>query len=166
MRKNKRGGIQDVALAMIILFVASIMFLTVKYSYGEFVDRAINNTHINESQAAVTAFQDTNALTDRFDYIVFVLLMGFTLAILISGWLVGGHPLFSFIYFLALVIIVAVSSVLSFVWFKVSTLNIFTDTISGMPLINLILSNFPVYITIVGLLGMLVAYAKPAFVRI
>lgn len=164
-REKKRGSIQDIGLAMVFLFVAAILFLTVKYSYTQFVDTATENTQINSSAAAVEVLDKTKDLTNRFDYVVFVLLVGFVLAVIITGWLVGGNPLFSFIYFIALVILVAVSSVLSFVWEKVSTKAIFIDTVAELPITDLIMSNFPVYITILGFVGMLVLFAKPSFTQ-
>lgn len=159
---KKRGSIHDIAYAMIIIFVVGIVFLTVKYSYTTTVNIMTNNTIVNSSEAAVTSLRETRDLTNRFDYVLFVLLMGFTLAIFIVGWFSGGHPLFAFIYFIALVILVAVSAILSFVWERFSAQSIFTTTINQLPIIDLILDNFPIYIAIVGFVGMLIMFAKPA----
>lgn len=150
---------------MIIIFVGAILFLTIKYSYGTVVDTMTNNTMFSQDQIAVDALEDTKELTNRFDYALFAILIGFTFAILIAGWFAGGHPLFAFIYFIALVLLVAVSAVFSYVWYKVSNLNMFLDTVSTFPIIDLILTNFPIYIAIVGFLGMLVMFAKPAFTQ-
>ncbi len=160
-KKSRKGSIQDVGLAMVILFVMGVMFLTVKYSYVLFVDQATNITSFNSSLAAVEALDATADLTDRFDYVGFVLLIGLTLAIIITGWLVGGHPIFAFIYFIALVILVAVSAIFSFAWEQITDKAIFTDTVAKLPIIDLILTNFPIYITIIGFIGMMVMFAKP-----
>ncbi len=161
--KQKKASIQDIGLTMVIVFAAAIMFLTVKYTYTEFVDKATNSTAFNSSQAAVDSLNTTKDLTDRLDYVLFILLIGLTLAIIITGWLVGGHPLFAFIYFIALIILIAVSAILSFVWEKVSTKTIFVDTVAELPIMDLILSNFPIYITVIGFIGMMVMFAKPSF---
>ena len=161
MRKQKRASIADLAMVMIVIFTASIVFLTVKYSYTQFVDIATNHSIVNSSSAAVVALDQSKELTNRFDYIIFMLLMGFTLSIIIIGYFSGGHPLFAFVYFIALVILVAISAVFSFVWEKVSEKAIFTTTMLDFPIMDLILDNFPIYIAVVGFIGMLVMFARP-----
>ncbi len=147
--------------AMVILFIAAIVFVTIKYSYVRFVDQATNITSFNSSLDAVEALDATADLTDRFDYVVFVLLVGLSLAIIITGYLVPAHPIFAFIYFIALVILVAVSAIFSFAWETFSTKAIFVSTVDQLPIIDLIMTNFPVYITIIGFIGMMVMFAKP-----
>ena len=161
--RNKRSNIQNLGFAMVILFVMAIVFLTVKYSYSEVVNRIINNTVVNSSTESVRAFTNTRDLTNRYDYIMFILLMGFTLSIFVIAWFSSGHPLFAFVYFIALVLLIAVSAVLSFVWETITDLNMFATTASTFPITNLILDNFPVYIVIMGFVGMLIMFAKPMF---
>ena len=159
---KKKGSIQDIAFAMIILFAMAIVFLSVKYSYTEFVERAINNTVVNESSSSVAVFTQTRDMTDRWDYILFALLMGFTFAILISAWFAGGHPIFAFMYFIALVLIVTVSAILSFVWEKVSEDTILSSVAAELPIIDLILRNFPIYIAVLGFVGLMIMFSRPA----
>jgi len=161
----KKANIQNIAMTMIILFAASVIFVAVKYSYGTFVDIATNNTQFNSSPAAVSALDTTKDLTNRYDYVLFVLLIGFTLAIIVSGWFASGHPIFAFAYFIALVILVVVSAIFSFVWERVSTTAIFVPTVEQFPIMDLILTHFPTYIAIIGFIGMLVLFAKPSFTQ-
>ena len=160
-KKKKRGSIQDVGLAMIFIFVAAIMFFVSTYGYQTYVDKAINTTAINSSNVTVTVMQESRELTERFDYVIFMLLIGFSLGIIITGWLVGGHPLFTIVYFLVLVVLVAVSAILSFVWNKVSTQAIFGNLVNDtFPITDFILANFPTYIAIIGFIGMFALFAK------
>ena len=158
---NRKGTVQDVGVAMVYFFVAVIVFFVVTYSYGEFVDRAVNNTVINSSAASVTAFQNSKTLTERLDYVSLVLLIGFILAIIITGWFVGGNQLFAFIYFIVLILLIVTSAILSYVWNQVSTKAMFEATLTKFPIADYILSNFPIFITLIGFIGMLVMFAKP-----
>lgn len=160
---NRKGTVQDVGVAMVFFFIAVIIFFIVTYSYGEVVDRLVNNTQINSSAAAVQAFQESKALTERLDYVSVVLLFGLILAIIITGWFVGGNQLFAFIYFLVLVILIMASAILSFVWHQVSTKGMFALTLTKFPISNFLLDNFPMVITIIGFIGMMVMFAKPYF---
>jgi len=91
------------------------------------------------------------------------LLIAFVLAIIITGWLVGGNPIFAFIYFIVLVILVAVSAIFSFTWNKLTTTALFGTLVADkFPAIDFILSNFPVFIAIIGFIGLMVMFAKPA----
>ena|SRR3990167_2612922 len=160
---SKKGTVQDVAVATVMFFAVVILFFVVTYSYGAFVDKAINNTNINSSDTSVQAFQDSKTLTERLDYVAVVLLFGLTLAIIITGWFVGGNQLFAFIYFIVLVILIAVSAVFSYVWNQVSTKAMFAVTLTKFPVSDFILQNFPMFITVIGFIGMMVMFAKPYF---
>ena len=159
---NKKASIQDLMLTMVIIFFAAILFFTTTHMYIKFVDKAVNTTAINSSQAAVDSFNKTKDLTSRLDYVIFALLMGMTLGIVITAWLVKAHPIFTFIWFIAMVVLVALSAIFSFVWEKISTKPIFGNLVTEtFPITDFILTNFPVYITIVGFVGMMVMFAKP-----
>ena len=161
-KRKKRGNIQDIGLAMVFIFSAVILFFVVTHGYSSFVDKAVNNTVINSSNATVTSFQETKELTSRLDYVVFALLMGFTLAIIITGYLVGGNPIFAFVYFIGIVLLVITSAIFSYVWNIISTKPIFgTLAADKFPISDFILGNFPLYIAIIGFIGMMVMFAKP-----
>lgn len=158
---NNKGNATDVFYAIVSIFAVAIIFFVTSFSYDVFVNKAVNNTQINSSQGAINALDETRDLANnRFDYAVFGILIGFTLAILITGWFSGGHPIFMFVYFIALVIIVAVSAVLSYVWTNVTTKTIFLNTIANYPITNFILENLAIYATIIGFLGMMMSFIK------
>lgn len=159
---QRKGNILDVGLVMVILFVVSIIFLLSTHVFGEFSGKWTNNTIVNSSQASIDAVEDVeNLLNTRFDWVGFTLLIGLTLSIIITGWLVSGNPIFTFIYFIIIVILVATSAIFSFTWEKVTDQAIFATTLNNYPILDLILTNFPIYITIVGFVGMIVTFAKP-----
>lgn len=159
---NKKASVQDVGWAMIFFFTAVVLFLVVTYSYGAVVDKIKLNPAINSSAVTIASFEDSKSLTSRYDYVSVAILMGFILAIIISGWLVGGHPIFSILYFIFLIVIVMTSYILAFVWNKISTTALLSATVAAkFPISSHILNNFPTYITVIGFIGMIVMFAKP-----
>ena len=161
---NKRGTLADVGLAMIFVFAAAVIFFTTTYVFNEFEADWSNNTLVNSSSAAVSTVSDVKDLANtRLDYVVFVILIGLTLAIIVTGWLVGGNPIFAWIYFIVLVIFVAVSSVLSYTWNELSNKAIFgTLAADSFPITDFILQNFPSIMAVIGFIGMIVMFAKPS----
>ena len=159
---NKKASVQDVGWAMIFFFTAVVLFLVVTYTYSSVVDKIKLNPKINSSQVTINAFEDTKNLTSRYDYVSVAILLGFTLGIIISGWLVGGHPIFSVMYFIFLIVIVIASNIFAYVWNTIATKPMFITTVAAkFPVSNHILNNFPVYITVIGFIGMIVMFAKP-----
>lgn len=161
---NKKGNVMNIGIFMVYLFVAALLFLIVTFSFGEYADRWRNNTIVNSSQAAVEAVDNVKGLADdRLDYITFILLIGFTLAIIITGYMIPANTIFAFIYFIALVLFVVTASILSFVWNKVTTQAIFANSgvLVHFPIGDFIMTYLPHYVAIVGFIGMIVMFAKP-----
>lgn len=159
---NKKASVQDVGWAMIFFFVAVILFLVATYAFTTYTNKAKTITSINSSAVTMSAMDDAVKNTERFDYVSVAILFGWTLAIIISGWLVAGNQLFMWLYFLFLAVIILVSAVFSYVWSKVYSVTSFTSLIDAQfPIANHILSNFPVYMTVIGFIGLVVMFAKP-----
>ena len=71
----------------------------------------LNITTINESAAAKESLGMVSTISNRLDYVVFGLLVALILGIMITGWFVGGNPIFMFIYFIVVVISVILSMI-------------------------------------------------------
>lgn len=159
---NKRSNMLDVGLMLIFLFGAVVVFILGNYTITTFTEKWQNNSMVNSSQASVTALQDVQNLADtRFDYMGFMVLIGMTLAIIITGWFVGGNPIFSFIYFIVLVIFTVLAAIFSFTYNKIAETTVLQDAVSHLPIMDFLMSNLPVYTAIVGFIGMVVMFAKP-----
>ncbi len=65
------------------------------------------------------------------------------------------------IYFLVMVIGVVLASVMSNVWETTSQASIFGSTITHFPITNNLMLYLPLYIGIIGFLGLIVMFAKP-----
>lgn len=102
----------------------------------------------------------TGALA-KTDYLVFASFIGLALAIIILSWFIGGNPIFFFIYFLVNAVCVVVAAILSNVWYDVTTQPVFSSTLALMTKTNHIMTYLPFYMAVIGVIGIIVAYAKP-----
>jgi hypothetical protein len=146
--------------------MVSVLAIAFFITYGvinTFSDRVVNTTAVNSSEAAVQAFGEVKDLTSRFDYVVFFAFIALAIGLLITGWLVGGHPLFMVVYFIVVVLGVVMSAILSNVWESVSQASVFLGDVVAFPLTNYLMMNLPVFGAVLGGLGMIVMFAKPFF---
>ena len=158
---NKKASVQDVALIIVLLFSLAIVALVGKVAFSEFNSRMGNITVVNSSQVTLDALDDGYNVTNKYDYVMFTIFMGLLIALIITGWLVGGNPLFTFVYFIAIVIITILAIVLSYVWNRVSTNTIFTTALAEMPITDFMISNIHIITPVIGFIGLLVMFAKP-----
>jgi len=154
-------AVRDVLLAAVIIFTIGTGFFILHYIMDTTVDNLITQKTINESEEAKSVFQSiTTNLTNRLDYIVLGLFIGLVLAILVTGWLIGGYPIFMFIYFIILIIGAVISTIMANVWEDVTAVSAFGTTITSFTFTNHIISNLPMYIVIIGFLGLVVMFSK------
>ena len=163
------ASVRDVILVGVMLFVTGIVFLTIHFATKVMVTNIVLAPAANQTNApdAYKAFTDMNTSIDKLDYLIFACFIGMVLAIMVSGYFVGGNPVFMIFYFLILVIGVVFSMVLSNVWHTVATDTIFATILPGysptgsFPITNNLLSYLPMYTTVIGLLGMVVMFSRP-----
>lgn len=151
----------DVLFIAAILFISGTVFLASYLGINTMYNTILENPQINSTETAVSAIRASQAQTERFDYVFFAIFIGLCLGMLITSWFIAGNPIFMFIYFLIWLIGVITSSVFAYVWDTISTMTVFNTSISHFPMTNHILTNLPVYITIIGFIGIVIMFAKP-----
>lgn len=161
MMNNKRGSVRDVVLIMFILLGLGVAVFGVHFMFNTTVNQMLGITAINSSDATVTALQSSQTISNRFDYIIFGTFIGLILALMISSWFIGGHPIFMGIYFLVVIITVSISPVVSNMWDDIAQASIWGGNVANFPLTNHILSYLPIYMSVIGLLGLLIMFSKP-----
>ena len=158
---DKKGSVRDVLLIGILIFVFGIGFFIIFFMSNTVITAMLSMPAINSSAATVAALQGSQNVTHQMDYVIFGLFIGLILALLISGWFIGANPIFMVIYFLVIVMAVIFGSMMSNVWETTTQSSIFGTTINSFPITNNLLTNLPIYIAIIGFLGMIVMFAKP-----
>ena len=153
---------RDVLFASVmIFFIALAMFISYTVSTS-IIDTAINISVIKAEPRAVTAMEDSLKVREQMDYVVFGVFIALVLGIMITSWFIPANGIFTAIYFLLVVIAVVLSSVFSYVWDQVTVMTIFGTSITAFPITNNIITNLPLYIGIIGFIGLVVMFAKPS----
>jgi len=158
---DKKGSVRDIILIAVVVFSMGLVAFILHFTANTAVTKMLDVPTINESESTRTALESFDEYVDRFDYIIFALFIGLTLALIVTGWVVGGHPIFMFLYFIVVTIGVVLSAMFANVWEQVSQASAFGTTVTSFPLLNHILNNFPIYIAVIGIVGLIVMFAKP-----
>ena len=155
------AAVRDVILMVVVLFIFGMGFFVINFATKTMVTAIVNVPLVNNSVEPKQAFNDLATTMDRLDYLVFGVFIAYLLGIIISGWYVAGNPLFVFIYFLVTTIGVIVSIFLSNVWYEFSNNALLVSSLSSFPITNHLLTFLPMYATAIGILGLVVMFAKP-----
>ena len=152
----------------VLLF--AILFLAIGFTFfvGNYIGKTINtqlvtNPAINASAGRELA--SVNTAMDKFDYIFLGVYVGAFMAIIITSWFVAAYPVFMWIYFFILVFVVAITTIFSQLWTELTSSSVWGITLSNFPITNHILTNLPLHIAVMGLLGILVLFGKPFFTK-
>lgn len=154
---------RDVVLIGILVFALATGMFIVHNVITKSVDTMTNIPSINESQLSKDSLTGVQNAINKLDYAVFLIFIGLALTLIITGWFVGGLPIFMGIYFLVIVIGVGISTVLANIWESITTTSALIVTLTSFPITNHILLKFPIYLAVVGFIGIVVMFGKPYF---
>lgn len=154
------SGKDLIVISGVLLTIGMFLFI-VFFVANTLVTELVAIPQINQSAAAKQAIENIEISTNRFDQLFFGLFLGLFLAAIITGWFVGGEPIFIPIYILVAVLAVIASVIISNVWYDFSTSSVFGTTVNAFPISNHVLSNLPIYITIIAFVGIIVMFGRP-----
>jgi hypothetical protein len=154
------ASVRDILFIAVIFFALGIGML-VLHNVSSTIFNSMQHSAVNESDTAVIAIQNAEKVNTRFDMVMTTVFIGLCLTIMITGWLVGGHAIFMFIYFLVVVVGVILSAILANVWESVTVVPVLALSVSALPITNHIISALPYYVAVVGTIGIIVMFAKP-----
>jgi len=153
-------AMRDVFLVMVVVFALSIAGLATHSIVNSTVTQLQANPTINSSNSTMQALSAIEPLTNKIDYIIFGVFVGFLMAIIITAWLVAGFPMFKWIFVIGGVIAVIASMLMSNIFGYIVDNHFITEAIH-FPLTRHLLGNFPVYIAVTIFIAMIVLFAKP-----
>lgn len=159
--KQRKGSIQDVGFLIIMLFFIGVVCFIGYFTFNEVSDRMISSPAINETTQAVDSLNAMKSNSRLFDYFGLAVFLGMSLAIIITSWFIGGHPLFIAVFFLVMVGLVVGAMVLSNVWETLTQTATFGYLSSPLPITNHLITYLPIYMVVVGFLGMIAMFGKP-----
>jgi len=155
-------AVRDVLYIGPVILALALGFFGVHTLINDTMDDIIDVPTINESKPSVAAFDSVKNTTARMDKVIFFVFIGLVLALIITSWFIGAHPVFIILYLLIVIVSVSLNAIYSNVWETFSTSTAFTTVPEvAFPLTNHLLLNMPLYGAAIGVIGMIVMFAKP-----
>lgn len=153
---------RDVVIISAVLFTLCLGCFILYFAGNTLADQLLQNNAINETQEFRDAVGGTKTAIGRLDYFALGVFIAFILGIMVTAWLVGSHPVFAIAFVIVDVIVVVVSTMFSYIWDQVTVMTVFGTTINNFPIANHLISNLGVYMAVIGVLALVVMFAKPA----
>lgn len=157
--KNKRGSVFDIFIIIIVLAGLGVCLLfgnMLTHTINNQLSTQINNTQVNTTLTSVNAAMDT---TDLFFLFIFA---GLIAAMFISAFLIEVNPVFAPIFLILIFISVLVAIPISNFYEQLSTSPALAATAAKYPIQNLIFSQLPMIVFIIGIVAAITSYAKSA----
>jgi len=155
---NRRGGMFDIIIAMVVMFIVFIFFAAIIYGFGVLTTDITSITELagtaNVTTAAESTFGAINNALPALRWIALVITISLFIAILVSSFLVKAHPVFFILYILIVVVAVVFSVSLSNAYEEMLTgSNPITATLESFTAMNFIILHLPIWIVVIGIAG-------------
>lgn len=158
-------AVRDVVLICVVTFVLGLFCFIMFYTANTMVTEFMDNPLINETVGFEQAMDGTTNIIDKLDYFVLGVFFAFIIGIMVTAWIVGSHPIFAIAFVIVDVIVIAISTIMSHVWDTVTGTSVFGVTVNSFPILNHLMGNFGAYMAGVGILALVIMYAKPSGFR-
>lgn len=151
-----KGTVLDLIVMVVILcafFIAVLFGLKV---YNEMSGEEF----WTQTTAGQTASQSLERTFDIMDYAFLFILVGSGIGTIISAFFIQTHPVFFVVSFLILIIMIAVSPIISNAFMEVAANEHFSTEADSMDIMMHSMGELPIVITVFGILVTIVLYAK------
>ena len=160
--KNKRGDFTGVLFLVVMIAAFAIFLLIVGYITPVISDNLISQIGISE-EINNSFLASSNTAHNTLPTLWFIMFGGLLIALIITAYFIPSHPVFIIPYFILLGVVFLVSIALSNAYEALYTNATFTTAAQEQTIIYFIMSNLPLVSLIVGVLIMVISFAKPSF---
>jgi flagellar biosynthesis protein FliQ len=164
--KNKVGGMTDLFIFMIVAFVlllTSGMFIYFGIVTFDKLEETIGNKQFG-TQNSSDIIQDTFGAVPRsynsLYWIASLLIVGMIISIFVGSYLVTTKPVFFIPYLLITIVAIIISVGISQAYEKVVEFELLYETFLGFAGANFIMSNLPVWISVIGIFGAVIMFVR------
>jgi len=160
IKMNKKGDFTG--LLYLIVMISAFAFFLIIAGYISTTISGELKTKINSSTDQVNEAFDatTNTANNTLSAVWFILFGGLLLGLFITAYFIPTHPIFVPIFIILLVIVVIVGVAMSNAYEKLYEVDTFTDIANTQGSINFIMSNLPYVALILGIIVLIVTFAK------
>jgi len=160
MKINKKASIEDIFFLIVTLLGLAIFIIIVAYTIPQVTD-GLAKTDINDSEAARTMFGASDDIIDRLDPVYLIIFAGLIISIFIVSFMIQSHPVFIPIYILLLGLAVVIGVIANHVYDEFAANADLVTVSASQTFMVAIMDHFIAIIVAVGVISMIIIFAKP-----
>lgn len=154
---GNKGSVLDLFFVMVSIFVVGITILVGRFLWTEISPELTSHFTSTTATSVVTTVTSGFAI---MDYVFMFMAVGSGVGIIILAYVVDFHPIFIFFTIILLVFAILVAPSLSNVFDEIGSTSELSDTLALYPMMDTFMSNYPLFIMVIGFLLMIVMYGK------
>jgi len=159
--KNRRGSIIDIAFLLIGILGLGILLLIIGYVFPQITGQIKATEGIGNDTGAVAALDYTDSLMGRLDGIFLIIYIGLAISVLITSFFIDSSPIIIPIYIIALLLMVGFAVIAENIYSAFSESATFATVSATHPITGYILNHLWVTTIAIGVLSMILIFAKP-----
>lgn len=142
---------------LIIIVLAFILATTITLSHKILTEL---RPYLNQTTTGANVTQNTFNAISSLDFGAVLIVFGFGIGMVIMSFMVRSHPIFFIPGIILLIIAVLISPQISNAFEYYATSEEISSSVVNFVLIQTMMSNLPLIVTIIGLIFMIVMYSK------
>lgn len=152
-----RGTVFDFIPLMIVLFVFGISMILASIILNGFIASATPE-FTGQPLAILT---NTQSLMGSFDYFFIFLAFGLIAAVIVGGYFIDVHPIFTIVSIFIIIILIVIVPQMANIFLDITASAELSAQTNQYPLTISFFQNLPIIILIGGIIATIVIFAKP-----
>lgn len=158
IKKNKKGSI-DLIVILIVLFCIGIMGIFFNYAFNQALTE-VQHTELNNTPEGANSLVVAKSTTAYYDYFFLIVFIAVTIGLLVSSFYVDIHPAFFIFFLIVWVLAIVLAGLLGNAFYQVTNTSEISQTTQQFNYTRNIWLNMPIIIAVIGLLAIIIIYAK------
>jgi len=160
IKLNKKASMEDIFFFIVFMMGFALFIIIIAYTIPK-VTNEMAKTDLNNSAAVREAFIGSDEIMDKLDPIYLILFAGLIISIFIISFMINSHPVFIPIYIILLGFAVIVGVITNHVYDTFAA-NVDLSTVAASQTFMVtIMDNFITILVAVGIISMIIIFAKP-----
>ncbi len=158
--RNKKADVTDMLIFLVVVFILGIGLFIFAYVVPQ-ISNGLNDAGLNsstEGASAISSLSDFGTISIQRGFLL--LFVGLIISTMVTSFFARTHPIFLFLYILILGITVFLGVYLGNAYDQFSSTPLFAETLASQGMINIVLSNIITIVIAVGVLSMIIVFAK------
>jgi hypothetical protein len=165
--KSKKGAIElaDSFYVVVYLFAAALFIFILFYAFQQMktpmADALGNSTDFSDSGIDINSiYSQTTGGVSLFNTLFPFLLFGLIAMVVVSAFFIDSHPIFFFVSFIILGIVILISVVFSNIYQTITEDAAFGDTETNFSIMNLFMKKLPYIAAIIIFITVIILWGK------